>query len=79
MANRYLTDEQVEKEIERLSASENVRLARLEYRIRYKRRQTLYNLRNLEKRGEQLAAAGITYEILKNAEEDGLDLDAICE
>jgi hypothetical protein len=37
-------------------------LARREVRLRYKRRQALYQLRNLEKRGAELAEAGITYE-----------------
>lgn len=65
MAKSYLTDEQVEAEIERLNASENVRLARKEMRIKYRRRQVLHNLRNLEKRGAELAAAGITLEMLE--------------
>lgn len=62
----WLTDEQVEKEIERLQDSPLVALARKEARIRYRRRQTLYNLRNLEKKGKELADAGITMEILEN-------------
>ena len=52
----FLTDEQVEAEIARLIGSENVRLARREQRIKYKRRQVLYNLRALERRGAELAA-----------------------
>jgi SOS response regulatory protein OraA/RecX len=59
-----LTDEQVEAEIERLNASDAVALARLEARLRYRRRQYLYNLRNLEKQGKALMAAGITKELL---------------
>ena len=35
-----LTDKQVEKEIERLSGSEAVALARQEKRVKYKRRQS---------------------------------------
>lgn len=65
---RTLTDEQVEKEIERLRESEYVALARKEQRIRYQRRQVLYSLRNLEKRGRELAQAGITMEILYGLE-----------
>lgn len=65
---RALTDEQVEKEIERLRESEYVALARKEQRIRYQRRQVLYSLRNLEKRGRELASAGITMEILSGLE-----------
>lgn len=59
-----LTDEQVEREIERLNASEAVALARREQRLRYKRRQYLYQLRDLEKKGKALLAAGITREVL---------------
>jgi SOS response regulatory protein OraA/RecX len=62
MARNFLTDEAVEKEIERLSESEAVKLARRELRLKYKRRQTLYTLRALEKRGKELAEAGITME-----------------
>ena len=62
----WLTDEQVEKEIERLQDSPLVALARKEARIRYRRRQTLYNLRNLEKKGKELAKAGITIEMLES-------------
>ena len=59
-----LTDEQVEAEIERLNASEAVALARREMRLRYRRRQRLYQLRDLEKKGQALMAAGITREVL---------------
>jgi hypothetical protein len=71
----YLTDEEVEQEIERLQASPMVALARKEQRIRYRRRQQLYTLRNLEKKGKELAKAGFTMEILekmaKGCDEDG--------
>ena len=60
MAKDWLTDEQVELEIDRLKTSPMVQLARKEIRIKYKRRQELYTLRNLEKRGKQLAKMGIT-------------------
>ena len=60
MAKDFLTDEQVEMEIERLLNSEEVKLAKREQRILYKRRQYMYQLRNLEKRGSQLADKGIT-------------------
>lgn len=59
-----LTDEEVEAEIERLNASEAVALARREARLRYKRRQYLYQLRDLEKKGKALLKAGITREVL---------------
>lgn len=71
-----LTDEQVEIEIEKLRVSPMVKLARKELALRYKRRQVLYQLRNLEKRGKQLADSGITMEMLKGMEE--MD-DDLCE
>lgn len=64
MAKEFLTDEEVEQEIERLKESELVKLARREARIRYRRRQYLYQLRDLEKKGKKLMDAGITMEIL---------------
>mgnify|MGYP006992064129 CR=1 FL=1 len=60
MAKEFLTDEAVEEEIARLSLSEDVRLARRELRLKYKRRQQLYTLRALEKRGKELAESGVT-------------------
>lgn len=69
-----LTDEEVEQEIERLNASPAVALARREQRLKYKRRQYLYQLRDLEKKGNALLAAGITREVLdalyKTCDED---------
>lgn len=62
MAKDFLTDEQVEMEIERLLRSDEVQLAKKEIRIKYKRRQYMYQLRNMEKRGKQLAADGVTLE-----------------
>lgn len=70
MAKDFLTDEEVEREIERLLDSPLVKLAKKEQRIRYKRRQYLYQLRNYEKKGAELKKAGITMEIL-----NGLDSD----
>ena len=52
-------------EIERLKASEHVKLARKEQRLKYKQRQFLYQLRNLEKRGKALAAQGYTLDNLE--------------
>ena len=60
MARDFLTDQQVESEIERLLESDEVKLAKKEQRILYKRRQYMYQLRNMEKRGYQLADKGIT-------------------
>lgn len=74
MAKEFLTEIQVEAEIQRLSQSEYVKLARKELRLKYKRRQALYQLRNLEKRGVQLHEAGITLDniemMLTEAEKD---------
>ena len=65
MKNEWgLTDEQVEKEIERLTQSPLVALARREQRLRYRRRQYLYQLRDLEKKGKALEKAGINMEVL---------------
>lgn len=66
MARDLFTDEQVELEIARLNASEEVQLARKEMRIKYKRRQYMYQLRNMEKRGEQLKQQGITLENMES-------------
>ena len=61
-----LTDEQVEREIERLLESPLVKLAKKDELIRYRRRQYLYKLRGYEKKGKELAKAGITIEILES-------------
>lgn len=66
----FLTDEQVEAEIARLTKTDAVKLARREQRVKYRRRQVLYSLRALEKRGKQLMAQGVTmldFEIVENA------------
>ena len=70
MAREGLTDAQVEKEIERLNASEFVRLARKEQRLKYRKRQYLYGLRQLEKRGKELSACGITEEMLDTMDKE---------
>lgn len=70
MARDWMTDEQVEREIERLTASPLVALARREQRLRYKRRQYLYQLRDLEKKGRALEKAGITMEVLNGMYEE---------
>lgn len=64
MSREFLTDEEVELEIDRLTKSEAVKLARREQRIKYRRRQQLYTLRAYEKRGKQLMAEGVTMEAL---------------
>ena len=60
-----LTDAQVEQEIARLQQSHHVKLANQERRLREKRRMYLYSLRQLEKKGMELEAAGITAETLR--------------
>ncbi len=62
MAKDFLTDEQVEIEIERLQNSDAVKLAKKEQQIKYRRRQYMYTLKSMEKRGQKLAAEGITLE-----------------
>lgn len=66
MAKDFMTDEQVELEISRLLRSDAVQLAKKEIRIKYKRRQYMYQLRNMEKRGKQLKADGITMENIES-------------
>lgn len=60
----FITDEAFEKELEELKQSPYVALARREQRLKYKQRQQLYTLRNLEKRGKELAAIGITVDTI---------------
>lgn len=69
MARKGLTDEAVELEIAELQNSPYVKLARKEQRIRYRRRQFLYGLRDLEKKGKALAEAGVTLESLDELDE----------
>lgn len=70
MSEVKLTDEQVEVEIARLLASEEVKLAKYEQRLRDRRRQYLYCLRTMEKKGRALMEAGITRETLKRMYEE---------
>ena len=64
MARDFLTDEQVELEIERLVDNPAVQLARKEQYIKNRRRQYMYQLRYYEKRGKELMAQGVTMEAL---------------
>ena len=64
MPREIMTDEQVDEEIARLTASPFVKLAKKEEAIRYRRRQYMYSLRSYEKKGKQLAAEGVTLESL---------------
>ena len=65
MARETLTDDQVEREIERLQNSPYVKLAQTERRLRNKRRMYLYHLRQEEKRGKELEASGLDAEKLR--------------
>lgn len=69
MARKKLTDEEVEQEIAELQNSPYVKLAKKEQRIRYRRRQFLYGLRDLEKKGRALANTGVTLESLDKLDE----------
>ena len=62
-----------EAELEALKQSPYVALARKEQRIKYRRKQMLYQLRNMEKRGKVLSKMGITSRTL-----DELDRDTDC-
>lgn len=62
MARKVWTDEEVEIEIHRLQNSEAVKLAKREQQIKYRRRQQMWNLQFMEKRGQQLQEMGITAE-----------------
>ena len=57
-----MNDFEVEKEIESLLDNPFVKLAKAEQRLRYRRRQYLYQLRSLAKKGMELSAAGYTME-----------------
>jgi hypothetical protein len=64
MRRTFSTDEHIERELNELKQSPYVALARREQRLKYKQRQQLYTLRNLEKRGRELAAIGITVDTI---------------
>ena len=62
MAREMLTDAQVEIEIKRLQNSQEVKLAKKEQNILYRRRQQMYQLRIMEKRGRELMEQGIDFD-----------------
>lgn len=75
MKNPRISADKVEKEIERLKQSEHVKLAMKEQRVKAdKRRKALSQLKWLERRGQALAAAGVTWDniqaFVEAAEED---------
>mgnify|MGYP003404697037 CR=1 FL=1 len=63
---KFMTDEMVEIEIARLQASDAVKLAKKEQNIKYRRRQQMYMLRCMEKRGKELMSQGITMENIES-------------
>ena len=65
-----MTDLEVEQEIERLLESDAVKLAKAEKQMLYKRRQYMYTLRWMEKRGKELLAQGKTVEDFKGTFEE---------
>jgi hypothetical protein len=69
MEIKALTIEE-EAELESLKKSPYVALARKEQRLKYRRKQALYTLRNMEKRGKVLAEMGITFNVLEALERE---------
>lgn len=65
MKKNRMTDDQVEREIEMLKNSPDVKLyKKYEYARNY-RRQYLYALRSMEKKGKELRANGLTEDNLE--------------
>lgn len=60
MGKDLFTDAEVEHEIAELLASAEVKLAKKETQIRCKRRQYMYSLRTMKRRGQQLMKEGYT-------------------
>lgn len=78
MGKTILNDEQVEVEINRLLSSDLVRLAKQEMRIKQRRRQYMYSLRTMERRGRELSEDGYTLEnIRKRMLGDIQDIDEV--
>lgn len=60
MAKDFLTDEEVELEIERIRSTEAYKVAMAEKKLKYKRRQQMYTMRYYERHGLELMAQGKT-------------------
>lgn len=58
MKERFLTDAMVEQQIAELVNDPQVHLAKTELKAKYRRRQVLYKLRWLKKRGAELERQG---------------------
>lgn len=66
---KILTIEELDREIARLSSSEEVKIARKEQQIWCLKQQHLVSLQNLAKRGGELVGSGITLEDMREMEE----------
>ena len=66
---KFITGEDVEREIERLQKSEYVKLARKKEYVDNARRQYMYSLRAYEKKGKVLAEEGWTLEMLEGMDQ----------
>ena len=75
MARIPNNDEAYKAEVERLKASEHVKLAQREIQLKTRRRKYLYQLRWLEKHGKELAAKGYTMENIEAMLEQ-MDMEA---
>ncbi|MBR5948349.1 MAG: hypothetical protein IKZ82_06830 [Clostridia bacterium] len=69
-----ITSDDIETEIATLRADPDVRLAKAVDQARNSRRQYLYGLRSMKKKGQKLRESGVTLELLK-AILNGVDLD----
>ena len=72
MPKDVMTDEEVEIEIERLSHSDAVVLARKERQYKNRRRQYMYQLRWFEKRGTELMKQGVSLADFNFDEQEGM-------
>ena len=64
MARKFMPEELLDAEIERLKQTEAVKLAQKEQRLLNRKRKYLADLRWLEKRGKELLAEGWTADTL---------------
>lgn len=63
----HLTDAEIEAEIKRLASSPAVKLAKKAENLKNKRKQRLYHLRWLDRRGRELLEKGITADNIETA------------
>lgn len=69
-----MTDEQVEREIAELLADDDVKLAKAESRIRNRRRQYMYSLRSMKRRGAEIRSnPEYAWLVAAFEEDDGYD------